>query len=136
MGAISAPSASGQEKKNNNAQPIHKPKRSVRLAFVIVGSIILFVVIALGLGLGLGLGLKHKHIAVPATAESSVPSATSSPLGSQTLPSWRRNVSEYDLDMNTWNINAEPTTRIYNFTLSEIVGAPDGQYQIYYSILI
>ncbi|KAF4633618.1 hypothetical protein G7Y89_g4490 [Cudoniella acicularis] len=32
--------------------------------------------------------------------------------------------SKYALDMN-WDITAVPTTRIYNFTISEISGAPD-----------
>jgi hypothetical protein len=42
------------------------------------------------------------------------------------LPSWRRDPQEYILDMN-WDINAAPTTRVFNLTVSEIEAAPDGK---------
>ena len=107
--------------------PLIKPKRGRPL--LIIGGIVVFVCVALALGLGLGLGLK-KHGNNPATASSSpTPSPTSSGTPSQaseTVPSWRRDTEEYNLDM-TWDINAAPTTRIFNLTMTEIQAAPDGK---------
>lgn len=34
---------------------------------------------------------------------------------------------DYSLDMN-WDLNAPPTTRVYNLTVSEIQAAPDGKH--------
>ncbi|KAH8811565.1 multicopper like protein, partial [Xylogone sp. PMI_703] len=39
--------------------------------------------------------------------------------------SLRRSVADYGLDMS-WDINAPPTTRVYNFTITEVQAAPDG----------
>lgn len=100
---------------------------------------IIFVVLALSLGLGLGLGLKH-HSSAPkvtsistSTPTSSLPAttatatATSVPVGlSRDIPAWRRDPSEYNLDLS-WDINAAPTTRVYHLTVSTIVAAPDGR---------
>jgi hypothetical protein len=103
-----------------------------------IGLILLFVVIvlALALGLGLGLGLKHHHsTASSSTAPSSTASGSSPPLPSSTVlsdtalgtvQSWRRDTADYNLDMN-WDMNAAPTTRVYNLTVSEIQAAPDGK---------
>lgn len=93
---------------------------------LIVTGIALFIVIALGLGLGLGLGLKRHH-------GSSPHDATAQPIllpdvnNGSTLEMWRLNTAtEYLLDEN-WDLYAAPTTRIYNFTISESVGWPDGE---------
>ena len=106
--------------------PLVKPKRSRSL--LIFGGLIVFVCVALALGLGLGLGLK-KHGTTATASSSPTPSATSSGTPSQaseTLPPWRRDTAEYNLDMS-WDINAAPTTRIFNLTMTEIQAAPDGQ---------
>ena len=113
-------------------------ERKDRRPLVIIGSVVLFVVIALGLGLGLGLGLKHHRAASSSTTPGSGPSSSPSP--SPPLPSpsvlsqtalgtiqpWRRDTLDYSLDMN-WDLNASPTTRVYNLTVSEIQAAPDGE---------
>jgi hypothetical protein len=94
-----------------------------------LGSALVFVVLALGLGLGLGLGLKHYGDKTTSTRPSASPAPSpavyNTPLGNQ---SWRRNTSEYTLDMTGWDLNAPPTTRSWNFTLSEIEAYPDGTY--------
>lgn len=97
-----------------------------RKRFAVIGIItgIVFVVIALGLGLGLGLGLKHHGNNSNVNASNSTASASPAPA---VEPSWRRNTSEYELDMTTWDINAPPTTRYFDFTLSQIQGSPDGK---------
>ncbi|RHZ61559.1 hypothetical protein CDV55_102482 [Aspergillus turcosus] len=104
-----------------------------RRAIIALGSVGVFVALALGLGLGLGLGLKHDdhRLSASSASSSSTPStsATSSsleynpPLGNE---SWRLSPSEYVLDMKSWDLNAEPTTRVYNWTLSAIDAFPDG----------
>ncbi|KAL1963717.1 hypothetical protein VTN77DRAFT_7921 [Rasamsonia byssochlamydoides] len=115
----------GQEIKGQVAPAAPKTSRK-RLLGIVLSSAVLFVVIALGLGLGLGLGLKHNGNNLAASNGTSSPSSSvayNPPIGNE---SWRRNTSEYLLDMTTWDINAPPTTRVYNFTISEIEGFPDG----------
>jgi hypothetical protein len=96
---------------------------------------VVFVVLALSLGLGLGLGLKHHGSgnAVGASSTSSAssasPSATATAVPnavSLALPSWRRDPQEYVLNMD-WDINAAPTARMFNLTVSEVEAAPDGK---------
>lgn len=99
---------------------------------LLLGGAIVFIVVALALGLGLGLGLKRHHSASPAAAASSSPTTSSSPTNStasENLQSWRRDTAEYNLDMG-WDINAAPTTRIFNLTVSEIQAAPDGEFPL------
>lgn len=43
-------------------------------------------------------------------------------------PAWKRNPDEYVLDL-TWNVNAAPITRYFNWTVSEVEGSPDGMYR-------
>ncbi|KAE8443950.1 hypothetical protein EG329_001174 [Mollisiaceae sp. DMI_Dod_QoI] len=94
--------------------------------FLLITGVIIFVVIALALGLGLGLGLNHHHGSSSATEPSATPTPFPTPTGlSENRPSWRRDPSEYNLDMS-WDINAAPTTRVFNITVSEIQAAPDG----------
>ena len=105
-----------------------KPSGRYGRLVLLVGGAIIFVVVALALGLGLGLGLKHHHGGT-AAATSSSPTSTSSPTNStasEALQSWRRDTAEYNLDMG-WDINAAPTTRVFNLTVSEIQAAPDGE---------
>ena len=108
--------------------PIAKPKHGRPL--LILGGFLVFASIALALGLGLGLGLK-KHGSNTAGSSSS-PAASATPSGtpsqaSGTVESWRRDTLEYNLDMS-WDINAPPTTRLFNFTMTEIQAAPDGEF--------
>jgi hypothetical protein len=106
-------------------------KRS-RKPILFTGYAIVFVVLVLALGLGLGLGLRHKKSGVggtqPSNSTSSNPTngTSGSPDISFARPSWRRNPLEYTLDMG-WDINAAPTTRVFNLTVSEIQAAPDGK---------
>jgi hypothetical protein len=103
---------------------------------LLIGAAVVLVVLALSLGLGLGLGLKHygsgNTVGASSTASSSsgaLPSATPTNVPdavSLALPSWRRDPQEYVLDMD-WDINAAPTTREFNLTVSEIEAAPDGK---------
>jgi hypothetical protein len=130
---------SGKENVELNRGPTGGSRPRYRL--VILAAAGLFIVIALGLGLGLGLGLKHHHhdLAAPSsTPSSATPSSAPSPsppnvlsataLG--TLQPWRRDTLDYSLDMN-WDLNAPPTTRLYNLTVSEIQAAPDGTSPLY-----
>lgn len=95
--------------------------------FLLISGIVIVVILALALGLGLGLGLKHHHSSLSSTEPSSSPTPSSTPSGiSESRPSWRRDPAEYNLDMS-WDINAAPTTRIFNITVSEIQAAPDGK---------
>lgn len=108
-------------------------KNSGRLgrSLLLVGGVIVFVVVALALGLGLGLGLKHHHgSSAPSTSSTPTPTPTPSSnpansTASEVVQSWRRDTAEYNLDMS-WDINAAPTTRVFNLTVSEIQAAPDG----------
>ncbi len=99
-----------------------------RLYLTLLSSAILFIVLALGLGLGLGLGLKQNGEKSTPLKPSATP--LSSPAGGYNAPvgdeSWRRNTSEYTLNVTGWDLNAPPTTRSWNFTLSEIEAYPDG----------
>ncbi len=116
------------------SQPVKRDTPKRVSVVLIVSGVVIFIVIALALGLGLGLGLRHAN---SSTATSSSPSAgpSSSPTGApqgtpvpgsaSPLEDWRLDTSEYVLDP-TWNLNAPPTTRYYNFTISEGVGWPDG----------
>ena len=117
----------GRQRGSKEQEPIEKPRRK-QLFLIILLSAILFLVITLGLGLGLGLGLKRNGSKLTPPKPSAAP--VSSPLQYNISPgneSWRRNTSEYLLDMTTWDINAPPTTRVYNFTISEIEAFPDGE---------
>lgn len=107
-------------------QPVEKQKGPTRLALIISGAFALFIIIASGLCSGLGLRLNHERIAVPPVETNTSGGTASSP----TMPPWRRDMSEYDLDMDSWDIDAKPTTRNYNFVLSEVTAAPDGAYRI------
>jgi hypothetical protein len=106
-----------------------KRNRSISL----FGSVAVVVIIVLGLalGLGLGLGLK-KHSDKPPTQPQGVAANSSTPnppnsYASQYLTSLRLDTRDYNLDMTDWDIAAPPTTRTYNFTLSEFDAAPDGR---------
>jgi hypothetical protein len=113
-------------------KPSGTTAKKTKSSLLFVGAVIVFVVVVLALGLGLGLGLKHKKAAAGGTQSSNGPLPNSangtsgtSPDISFARPSWRRYPLEYELDM-TWDINAAPTTRVFNLTVSEILAAPDG----------
>jgi hypothetical protein len=96
-----------------------RPKaRALRTTLFIIVPIA--VVFALALGLGLGLGLKKHN-----NGSNDASSSDDDSLASMTVQSWRRATEDYLLDMN-WDINAAPTTRVYNLTVGEISIAPDG----------
>ena len=106
-----------------------------RKTVLLIAATVVFVVLALSLGLGLGLGLKHHGSGNAVGASSTSSTSSASPSATPTnipnavslaLPSWRRDPQEYVLDMN-WDINAAPTTRVFNLTVSEIEAAPDGK---------
>lgn len=111
---------------------------------VLIGAVT-FVILALSLGLGLGLGLKHHTsesassqnvTSSTATSTAHQPTATAPPSSagqSTDIPSWRRDPSEYVLDMS-WDLNAAPTTRVYNLTVSNITAAPDGVFRYIFAI--
>ncbi|KAK4234026.1 multicopper like protein [Achaetomium macrosporum] len=106
------------------------PPRSRPSVLLIVGSIIAFILLslALGLGLGLGLGLRY-HIS--AGGSSSTPTTSGTPLpGSGADPNarledWRLDPNHYVLNMS-WDTHAAPTTRHYDFVITEGRGGPDG----------
>ncbi|KAI9745890.1 MAG: hypothetical protein M1818_000571 [Claussenomyces sp. TS43310] len=95
-----------------------------RLILVLGGVAAALAVLALALGLGLGLGLKRgkNDNSKPAPPTST---STSAPIANTTIEPWRRATEDYNLDMS-WDLNAPPTTRTYDFTVGEIQAAPDG----------
>jgi hypothetical protein len=106
-------------------------KRQRSYLFVGGIAVVAAVVLALALGLGLGLGLK-KHSAKATGQPQGSGGNASSPTppnsyASQDLTYLRLDTKEYNLDMTDWDISAPPTTRTYNFTLSEVDAAPDGR---------
>jgi hypothetical protein len=113
-------------------KPAGTTTKPSRKPLLFISTAIIFVILALALGLGLGLGLKHKKSSVggaqPSNSTSTNPTngTSGSPDISFARPSWRRDPLEYNLDMN-WDINAAPTTRLFNLTVSEIQAAPDGK---------
>jgi hypothetical protein len=99
----------------------------------LVGCVALFIVVVLALGLGLGLGLGLKRHSDKSTGANTNNSSTPTPPLTTNNPalgneSWRLPASEYVLDIASWDFNAPPTTRVYNFTLSEIEAFPDGKW--------
>ncbi len=113
-------------------KPSDATAKKTRSPLLIIGAALFFVVNVLSLGLGLGLGLKHKKAATGGTQSSNgtLPSSSNGTSGTSpdisfARPSWRRNLLEYELDLS-WDINAAPTTRVFNLTVSEIQAAPDG----------
>ncbi|PMD54496.1 multicopper oxidase [Hyaloscypha bicolor E] len=78
------------------------------------------------------MGLRHKkasagggHSTSGISPNSTNGTSGTSPDISENRPSWRRDPLEYNLD-RSWDINAAPTTRVFNLTSSEIQAAPDG----------
>ena len=109
---------------------ISAAKGSNHRSLLLFSGVITFVIIALALGLGLGLGLKHhshgETAATNPTSPAPSPSPTAPSDASENVQSWRRSTLEYDLNIN-WDVNASPTVRLFNFTISEIQAAPDGK---------
>ena len=104
-------------------QPGPQKKRAERrTGLLIVVALAIIVGLALALGVGLGIGLKRHHNNASSTSSPSNGDSGSS----QTVESWRQATENYMLDMTSWDLNAPPTTRSYNFTVSEITIAPDG----------
>ena len=103
------------------SDPVPVKTSRKKLFFLGISSLVLFVVLSVGLGAGLDLGLRHNGKSVPSSTSPSAPAPSSE------LPSWRRDPSEYILDMDSWDINEPPTTRNFDFTVSKIEGYPDGE---------
>jgi flagellar basal body-associated protein FliL len=114
-----------KEKESPNMYAGEDVKASSRkrnpLKKIVIIIIAIIIILALTLGLGLGLGLKH-HKASPSTQNED-----SDSLASSNVQSWRESTESYALDFTNWNINAPPTTRIYNFTIGQTQIAPDGK---------
>jgi len=96
------------EKPTTEAKPTTGGKRSKRK--IVIGGVVLLV-LALALGLGLGLGLKHKSNAPSNTPE-------------EFTESWN-DPSQFLLSKN-FTITKTPTTRVYNWTLTQSTISPDG----------
>ncbi|KAK9463448.1 multicopper oxidase-domain-containing protein [Lipomyces oligophaga] len=71
----------------------------------------------------MGIGLRNYQNAPSAASDSGT--STTSTLNYTVNTDWRLDPSEYVLD-TSWDSSAEPTTRVYNLTISEIVAWPDG----------
>ncbi|KZS96979.1 extracellular multicopper oxidase [Sistotremastrum niveocremeum HHB9708] len=91
-----------------------RPTTKSRKPLLVVAGLVVVGVLALALGLGLGLGLKHHH---NASAASSSPSPSAAPL--QTSPT-------ENFVLSGSIVGQPPQTRTYNFTISQVSGAPDG----------
>jgi FtsP/CotA-like multicopper oxidase with cupredoxin domain len=105
---------------------------SSRIKILLLALLVLVTVLALALGLGLGLGLKHHGQSGNKSGGSSTGNSTTSSsegpsFASFEVQAWREQTLNYSLDLATWDFNAAPTTRVYNFTLTEGTGAPDGK---------
>lgn len=88
------------------------PRRPWFRIVVVVAAVV--AVVALALGLGLGLGLKDNHSQAAQSNPSATP--TAAPLQSQPPSNFVLNKL----------IGQPPQTRVFNFTLSQVQGAPDG----------
>lgn len=109
-------------------QQVRPPSSRIKVVLVVL--LVLITVLALALGLGLGLGLKHhsrNKSGVPSTGNSTTSSSEGPSFASFEVQPWRETTLNYSLDIGTWDFNAAPTTRLYNFTLTEGTGAPDGK---------
>jgi hypothetical protein len=95
-------------------RPVER-RRGGRRTLIIFGIIAVVVVLALALGLGLGLGLKHHKNSTDSDSSNA----------SQVVPTWRDATLDYALDMS-WDLNAAPQDREYNFTATESTLAIDG----------
>ncbi|KAI9732621.1 MAG: hypothetical protein M1834_003957 [Cirrosporium novae-zelandiae] len=128
MGGSEYPLRMGHAEEDQGHEiPITRTKSKWRWAWYVALGVGSFIVIALGLGAGLGLGLGGGHHNSPSgTAGSSSGQSRAESHASKAVPSWRRSTLEYNLDIATWDFNAAPTTRVYNWTISEIDAAPDG----------
>lgn len=116
--------------KGHAVQDVKHPKRTNRTLLLIIGAVLLFIVLALGLGLGLGLGLKKSatNTSKPTTFTATPTSSTATPSATaSSQPSWRLDKEAYNLGLD-WDLNAAPTTRVYNFTVGTIPAAPDGEF--------
>lgn len=96
------------------ATPSEKPAQAgARRSYVVLGvALTAIAVVALALGLGLGLGLRDHH-----NEQSSSSTGTGLLVQSQ-------DSSAFVLSMDM--VNEPITTRVYNWTLEERTGAPDG----------
>jgi hypothetical protein len=109
-------------------------KASRRRRTSLAVAVVVVIVLALALGLGLGLGLKRsgKEASGNSSGSPSPPTPQTPSENSQAslaLPLWRSNVEDYTLDIASWDFNAPPTTREYNFTIAEIELSPDGVFR-------
>lgn len=108
------PSSTGKQSDSSLQESPSKPnyKRGVFLAAICTAIIS---VLGLALGLGLGLGLKHQKNTTTSTASNL-----------RTVPrSQLVDPSQFVLSPS-FNINAPPQQREYNWTLSEIISDPAG----------
>ena len=78
------------------------------LRVISVAAVVFALALGLGLGFGLGFRLKHTH---PAAVYPPVPASLSQPASNFVL----NNLA-----------GQPPQTRVFNFTLSQVQGAPDG----------
>ncbi len=91
-----------------------------------------FVVVSLALGLGLGLGLGHRSdlssspSPSPALATGALLPGAGGTDNDAGLEEWRLDPSSYVLNMS-WDLAAAPTTRYYDFVITEGRGWPDGE---------
>jgi hypothetical protein len=96
------------------------PRTSSSRRALLIGAGVL-TALALALGLGLGLGLKHHH-----HNDGGAPAASATPTLVQLVPlNELVNASQVYLDPS-FTITSTPTTRTYDWHISEISGAPLG----------
>lgn len=125
--ASASTSAIGNVEKGARVPAPNPRRKSSPLSRVGVIAIVLAVVLALALGLGLGLGLRSKGLSSHHPTSAAGNGASSDSQASQSVPPWRLNTEDYSLDISHWDLDAPPTSRVYNFTLAEIELAPDGK---------
>lgn len=115
-----SPSQEAVEKDAVAGEKAKGPRKYV----LFIGVAAFWIIFALISGFGLGLGLKdHNSPGNPSVSATSTNVTNST---STDVPLWRRDPQDYNLDMG-WDLNAAPTTRLFNFTLTEIEAAPDGK---------
>lgn len=98
-----------------------RARRNPCVTFLLIGVAIL----ALVLGLGLGLGLKHHHKSTGAAVQSTPPNGNSSSSSNSTLP-FLQPQPQSNFVLNNSIQGQSPQTRVYNFTVDQANGAPDG----------
>ena len=121
-GKPSGSSASSSQAELEKATPPNNKRSPSKLRWLIFGALAAVIVLVLALGLGLGLGLRKRSSLSSASAQTTDSNGA-------TLPVVPRDKlvdpAQFTLDPS-WDRNAAPQVRAYNWTVSRILSSPAG----------